>query len=196
MSYIPKVFEANDKELMNFIVKEGFGQLITYANEQFFISPVPFLFDVNTSRLRFHLAKANPHWEHLAGQPSILTLTGPHHYISPSIYQSPGVPTWNYQVATIYGTCEINSSNSELIQLLVELTEKYESRLPNPWQVKISDPLLQAIVGVEMQVARIEGKFKLGQNRSAEDQHNIKSWLENQGANALADAMQLPPKAP
>ena len=102
--YIPKHFNVSDKEeILAFIKGNSFGQLISLVEGKLFSSHIPFLFRGENQSLLCHVAKNNPQWENIEGQEVLITFQGPHDYVSPSWYSSPGVPTWNYQSVHIYG---------------------------------------------------------------------------------------------
>ncbi len=102
---------------------------------------------------------------------------GPHAYVSPSWYSSPGVPTWNYAVVHLRGKPRLIESESELEAVVQRLTHVYESHMPNPWKPNLEGErrtkLLSMIVGFEIEVMDIQAKFKLSQNRPLEDQQTV-----------------------
>jgi transcriptional regulator len=125
--------------------------------------------------LRTHLARANPQAEHLAtGAESLVIFHGPHAYVSPTWYATePNVPTWNYAVVHAYGTPRL-MDESGLRTLLVDLSAQFESGRPEPWRAEaLADDyvakMLRGIVGVEIAITRLEGKWKMSQNKREED---------------------------
>ena len=112
---------------------------------------------------------------------------GPHAYVSPTWYAtSPAVPTWNYAAVHVYGKPAASEDRDFTKAALVDLVAKYESTRSNPWRAEglapdVFDKLASAIVAFEMPVERIEGKFKLGQNRSREDRGGMLAGLEGEG---------------
>lgn len=146
------------------------------------------------------MAKANPQWKHLAPTENVLAVfCGPHAYISSRWYASAGVPTWNYTVAHLRGTPRLITSDTELAELVRRLTEKFESARLQPWSPSMTQEheqsLLAMIVGFEIRVTHTQGKFKLGQNRSLEDQRRVAAELARSGNAtevALSKLMQLP----
>jgi len=106
---------------------------------------------------------------------------GPHAYVSPSWYSSPGVPTWNYAVAHLYGLPQLVEDEAELVTEVERLTAVHESRFPTPWQASLATEkqtgLAKKIVGFEIEITQIQGKFKLSQNRPPEDQRRVISRL-------------------
>jgi len=121
-----------------------------------------------------------------------VTLQGDHAYVSPSWYESAGVPTWNYQAVHIEGIAESFSDTERLKEVVDALTEKHESTYPIPWKPDYAASMLRGIVGVEIAIASVQCKFKLSQNRSPLDQANVKAEIRSAGHNAMADAMDTP----
>ena len=131
-----------------------------------------------------HMAKANPQWQQLesTGQPLVI-FQGPHAYISPTLYESEfAVPTWNYAAVHVYGVPRIITEAVELQSMLEKLVSIYESGRHPPWSVSWEDERykdrLNSIVGFEIEITRIEGKFKLSQNRPPADQLSVIEGLK------------------
>jgi transcriptional regulator len=150
--------------------------------------------------LEGHLARANPHWQAMDGTEEFLVVfSGPHGYVSPTWYGTrPAVPTWNYAVIHAHGKPRVRPDDADFCRrVLGELVRRYEAG-PGGWRLEdqpdgFIDKLLPAIVGFEMSVERVEAKFKLGQNRSAEDRAATVAGLERVAspeAAALADLMR------
>jgi len=128
--------------------------------------------------LRGHVAKANPHWQFLEQQPHCLIIFhGPHAYISPANYNTREVvPTWNYGAVHAYGQAKTLSRPDELLQILHELIPMFEPAYAEQWATlsqTYRDRMLNHIVGFEINVTKIEAKFKLSQNRARNEQQNI-----------------------
>ena len=188
--YIPKHFDGGDEAVaLDFIEANGFAQLTGLLDGELFCTHLPLMLDRTNHRLLGHMARANPQAKALDGQRLLSVFSGPHDYISPSWYQSPGVPTWNYQAAHVLGTCRLIEAEDALHQLLHELTAKYEAELPEPWQPEYKPAMINAIVGFEISIKRIDLKFKLSQNRSHEDQVSVVRALRLRNNQALASAM-------
>ena len=189
--YIPSSFVISDKTTINpFIHDHAFGQLISLHNKKLFSTHMPFVFDEKSNVLLGHVAKANPQHQDLEGQEAMVTITGAHGYISPSWYVSKSVPTWNYQAVHIYGQCKLFTDAERLKQLVDTLTVKYESDLPQPWQPDYQTNMLNGIVGIEFQISKIECKFKLNQNKTAEDIQGVINHLDPVKQADLLAAMQ------
>lgn len=188
--YTPKHFEITDlSEIFAFIEANAFGQLISQVEGRLFSSHIPFLVSEDKTRLFGHLARQNPQHLELEGQEILITFQGPHAYISPTWYSSPGVPTWNYQVVHVYGQCTVFDDADRLKQLVDTLANLYEKGSENPWQPDYKEILLNAIVGVEIHISEVQCKYKLSQNRSEQDQKQVAQHLQQQGSNQLADEM-------
>lgn len=189
--YIPKHFEVTDRDVLcAFINENAFGQLVSTVGGRLFSTHMPFLLSDDSTRLIGHVARLNPQHTELDGQEVLITLQGPHDYISPSWYASAGVPTWNYQAVHIYGRGRVFDDTDALRSVVAALTEKYEAAFERPWQPDYKAAMLSAIVGVEVTISEIQGKFKLSQNRPAQDQRQVVTQLKAQGADALAAAME------
>jgi transcriptional regulator len=201
--YTPKPFVERDaRRLAAFLENHPFGTLISVDEGAPIISHVPFLFEHSAGthgRLTGHLARANPHGRLLTKGETVLTLfQGPHAYVSPAWYATPGgVPTWNYAVVHVRGVPRLVEEPNQCAEILRRMTAAYESRLPIPWQFDGSEEkyarLLDMIVGLEIEITAIQGKFKLSQNRSPAERRQVIAKLQEAGAGApreLADMME------
>ena len=134
--------------------------------------------------LRSHMARANPQWRQFeSGKELLCIFHGPHAYISPSWYvMQHTVPTWNYAVVHVYGIPSL-LDETILRKIVYDTTDKYESGRPEPWRIPLGEDeikkQLKAIVGFSVQITRVEAKFKLGQNRSIEDQDSMLQALQS-----------------
>lgn len=184
--YVPAAFAVHDEAaLYDFVERYGFATLVSQSENGPFASHVPLLLDRARRRLLGHVARANPHCEFLEAGDSLAIFHGPHAYISPTWYVTlPAVPTWNYAAVHIYGKAKLVGA-AELGEIVERLVEQYESPESAP-QVNalpadLRARLLAGIVGIELPIERIEGKFKLGQNRPPADHASMLARLE-QGA--------------
>ena len=183
--YIPPLNRVEDRQAINaFIHAHGFATVITNIRGKTIASHLPVLFDEETNVLRSHMARANEQWKQVASGDEVLCVFhGPHAYISPSWYEEQHtVPTWNYAVVHVYGKPSI-VDEAQLKQIVLDTTTKYESSMPQPWKIPLSEKeigqMLKAIVGFKIHIVRVEAKFKLGQNRSAEDQEKMLRNLQS-----------------
>ncbi len=191
--YIPKHSEITDEtEISRFIEANSFGQLISLIDTEIVSTHIPFLFDAESRVLLAHMAKANPQWQQIQKQKVLVTLQGEHAYVSPSWYESAGVPTWNYQAVHIEGIAESFTDPKKLKRVVDKLTEQNESGYPDPWQSDYAASMLRGIIGIEISITSIQCKFKLSQNRSVQDQSNVQEQLADRGHEALANKMNKP----
>jgi len=189
--YIPKYFEITDTdEIFAFVKANAFGQLVSSVNGQLFSSHLPFLVSEDKTTLICHVAKQNPQWEDIESQEALVTFQGPHDYISPSWYDSHGVPTWNYQAVHLYGKPQIITDSEQLKNIVETLTKTYESTTEQPWIPKYKGSLLNIIVGIEIEITNIQCKYKLSQNRSVTDQKTVIRELKKRGSVKLSQAMK------
>ena len=180
--YVPKLFAVEDvPRLQDFMEEFNFAALVTQRDGQLTASHIPFLLDRSAEpygTLRAHIAIRNTQLKDLQSDARALVIfQGPHTYISPSWYVNPeNVPTWNYTVVHAYGVPKIGNK-AAMVQLLKDLVGKHEKSLQPPWDF---DPnaawvqkLLTEIVAFEIKIEKLEGKFKLNQNRRPEDRAGV-----------------------
>jgi transcriptional regulator len=189
--FIPQHFEVTDREeILAFIKANAFGQLISSVEGRLFSSHLPFFLGNDRQSLICHVAKRNPQWKGIEDQEVLVTFQGPHDYVSPSWYSSPGVPTWNYQTAHVYGKPTLITETEKLKNIVNELTGVYETSLEKPWEPEYKDSLLNAIIGIEIKITEIQCKYKLSQNRSESDQNQVTEELQKRGSVQLSQAMK------
>lgn len=189
--YIPKHFEVTGTdEIFSFINANAFGQLISTVKGQLFSSHIPFLVSEDKTSLICHIAKQNPQWEDIENQEALITFQGPHDYISPSWYSSPGVPTWNYQTVHVYGKPKLITESEKIKSIIETLTNIYESSNDQPWIPEYKGTLVNVIIGIEIEITNIQCKYKLSQNRSISDQQQVVKELNKKGSVELAKAMK------
>lgn len=191
--YSPAAFKVEDRDqLIAFMRRHSFATIVTHDGVVPHATQMPVLFRDDESgggTLVTHLALANPQWRHFESGEEILVLfTGPHAYISPAWYSTtPAVPTWNYTAVHAYGRPRLITEHETLAAMLHELVEFYERDRPDRWNGELPDEfrdgLMKAIVGVEIELTRLEGKFKLSQNRPA-DALGVMAALEKSGSPA------------
>ena len=189
--YIPRHFEVTDKEeIFAFIEANAFGQIISNVEGRHFSTHLPFLVSRDRTKIYAHLAKQNPQHAGIEGQEALITFEGPHDYVSPSWYSGPSVPTWNYQAVHVYGQCRVFNDLDKLKQVVECLTDKFESGFETPWQPEYKATMLSAIVGIEIIISEVQGKYKLSQNRPAQDRRQVAQQLKSAGSDKLAGAME------
>jgi transcriptional regulator len=197
--YIPEHFRLrHDADAIAFMRANPFAILISSTDEGPFATHLPLSVHAEERKtvLRGHVAKANPHWRYLEQQPQCLTIFhGAHSYISPSNYVAlDSVPTWNYAAVHVYGDARIFSSPEQLHGMLDELIETFDPAYRSQWDQTtptFRENMLRQIVGFEIVATRIEGKFKLSQNRTRLDQSNVIASLEKSADTAVSGVSQL-----
>lgn len=184
--YTPRSYRNESlPDLHAFIRRYNFATLFTHSGGESFVTHVPFMIDPERGAfgtLIAHVAKANPHWRAFEGAaPSVVVFAGPHAYISPAWYDDQvTVPTWNYTVVHATGVPRLVTDESILRAMVMRLVDTHEAPLGHPWDVSKADleTDIKGIVGFEIPIDRIEGKFKLNQNRSRADQEGVVRALE------------------
>ena len=207
MVYLPPHFtEARPSVLVEHIERYDFGLLVSHGAAGLVASHIPFLIERDRDKLHLHghLARPNPQVGDLAQGGEVLAIfSGPHAYISPNWYaDGPSVPTWNYVDVHAYGTVSLIEDVDWLRGLVRRLSERHEAHNPVPWRMQdlpeaYLEGMLKGIVGLDIAVTRLEGKYKLSQNRPAADRPLVIAALEGQGdADALAVARLMREREP
>ncbi len=201
--YIPPFNRAGEEvELRTLIAGVRAGWLVTNGQES---APsatfLPVLWRGDT--VVAHMARANPHWHEIGSDtPALVILTGPDAYVSPTFYATKaehgkGVPTWNYSAVHLTGIARVHHDAEWLRMAVEELTNEHERGRQAPWHTTDApsayiDGQLRGIVGVEVTVAKVEGKAKLSQNRSRPDREGVVTGLrQSDRANDLSVADQM-----
>ena len=190
--YLPKLFKEEHVEVMHELIRQhSLATLVTAAPDGLTANHLPMLIDPDPApygTLRFHVARANPVWREFEAKTDALAIfAGPQGYITPSWYATKRetgkvVPTWNYVVVHAYGPLVIHDDSEWLRAFLTRLTGKNESPRAQPWLVTDApadyvDARLKEIVGIEMPVRRLEGKWKMSQNRVPRDRAGVVEGL-------------------
>jgi transcriptional regulator len=197
--YLPPAFtETRPAVLVAHIERHDFGLLLSRGTAGLVASHIPFLVERRDEELHLlgHLARPNPQVEDLGQDGEVLAIfSGPHAYISPRWYAGgPSVPTWNYVDVHAYGTVRLIKDDDWLRGLLRRLSEQHEAGSPAPWRIEdlpeaYLEGMVKGIIGLDIAVSRLEGKFKLSQNRPAADRPRVIAALEQGGdENSLAVA--------
>src|SRR5579871_2781194 len=173
--YLPAHFREDDIAVLHdFIRNHSFGILVTQHEGAPFATHLPFLFDAARGphgTLIAHMALGNPQWRTFSEQREALAIfSGPHAYVTPSWYEVElSVPTWNYAIVHAYGTLELLQTD-ELREQLNELVRVNEAGFEQPWPNRLPDDyrekMMRGVVGFSMRITRLEGKFKMSQNRN------------------------------
>lgn len=190
--YTPSHFAEADLATLHALLRDyPLGAIVTHGEDGLSADHIPFEIAPPTPEapfgvLRAHVARANPLWQR-AGREALVVFQGPQAYISPAFYEEKRatgkvVPTWNYAVAHARGVLRAIEDPAWILALLERLTARHEAPRQAPWSVRDApreyiDKLLNAIVGIEIVLTRLDGKWKVSQNRPREDQANIAAGL-------------------
>jgi transcriptional regulator len=208
--YIPAHFAADDATVRELLARHGAADLITRTEDGLLATMLPFAYDPEAGEhgaLLGHVARNNDQWRKPALGESLAIVRGPDAYISPSWYAAKAehgrvVPTWNYVTAHVYGRLVVHDDPQWVEDVVRRLTVKHETAKASPaqlaepvWSVddaprQYIDGQLRAIVGLELQIARIEAKAKLSQNRSAADVAGVIAGLSARGDHRSAGAVK------
>ena len=194
--YIPKHFEERDLAVLHALIRSNpLGTWVTEVDGQLVVNHIPFIIDATRSpfgTLVGHVARANTVWSTLSTRiESVVVFQGPQAYITPSWYATKRehgkvVPTWNYAVVHAHGVPHVVNDRGWLRDHVTKLTSIHESQLARPWSVSDApssyiDTMLEAIVGIEIPIARLVGKWKASQNRSVPDRDGVVAGLDERG---------------
>ena len=206
--YNSKLFEETRLDVLHEHIRQHpFGMLVTHTPKGLHANHIPFEVDADSlpyGTLRGHIARANPLWRDLPGNAQALAVfRGPNTYISPSWYPTKRetgkvVPTWNYSVVHAHGTLRFIEDRAWLRAFVEGLTNRYEGGRADPWHITDApsdyiEQMLGAIVGIEMPITRLEGKWKVSQNRPGQDRDGVIENLGREGresAAAMADLVR------
>jgi transcriptional regulator len=206
--YIPTAFAESDlAKQHDFIEQNGFGLLVSQVEGLPFVSHLPFLLDKTAGPhgcLLGHMARANPQWAEAGDQDVLAVFSGPHAYVSPTWYEDENVvPTWNYVAVHAYGRLQIVREDQDLARILERFVAFYEATLPRPWRFDaasdFSKKMMKAVVGFRIKISRIEGKWKLNQNRPREQRERVARTLRtfaDDNARGVASLIEKDLQAP
>jgi len=202
--------ESDTERILALVEGHPFGQLITAPDGVPYVSHLPFLLDRGDWKLRLlgHMARANPQWRHFESGREVLTVfNGPHAYVSPGWYASADVQTWNYAVAHLRGVPRLVEDAAELEALLNTMIRAHKSDTVETWRTGLTQErqakLFEMIVGFEIGITELQGKFKLRQNRPEEDRGQVAAALLRSGdqidaavARLMTESGRTPRSAP
>ena len=206
--YVPPHFLEDDKSALHRAIGETrLATLVTLGSEGMEASHVPILLDEGEGpygAIRGHLARANPQWRRASAEmPALIVFLGPDAYVSPNWYATKRetgkvVPTWNYLAIHAYGRVEFFEDAERLRAIVTSLTQRHEGRREKPWAVSDAPEdyikaQLRGIVGFRLPIDRLEGKWKLSQNRPEADRRGVVEGLEGEGGgpeSAIAQRMK------
>jgi transcriptional regulator len=194
--YQPPHFREDRLDVQHAMIRaHSFGALVTLGRDGLEASHIPFVLDEKASplgTLRGHLSRANGQWKAIdTTQEALIIFQGTHTYITPSWYQVKAetgkvVPTWNYVIVHAYGKPRVIEDGPWLAKNVADLTDLHEGTRAEPWAVGDAPDdfvagLLRGIVGIEIEISRIEGKWKASQNRPESDRAGVIAGLAGQG---------------
>ena len=194
--YIPTHFEEQDLAVLHALIRaHPLGTWVTQVDDGLEVNHLPFVLDQTRGQfgtLVGHVSRANAVWKAASSRvESVVVFQGPQRYITPSWYPAKHehgkvVPTWNYAVVHAHGTPRAVDDRAWLLKHVAELTSVHESGRDAPWDVSDAPPdyiegLVKGIVGIEIPIARLVGKWKVSQNRSVPDRLGVAAGLEATG---------------
>jgi transcriptional regulator len=206
--YVPAHFKPDDASVRELLAHHGAADLVTATSRGLLATLLPFVYEETAGgpergswgALLGHVARNNEQWREPAEGQALVIVRGPDAYISPTWYATTRehgrvVPTWNYITAHVYGRLVIHDDPVWVEALVRRLTARHEAHRAEPWSVDDAPPTyiagqLRAIVGVEVRIDRVEGKFKLNQNRSDADVVGAIAGLRASGRSEMAAAME------
>ena len=196
----PHFIETRQDVLHGLIRSHPLGLLISNGQDGPVANAIPFLLDAEAGpngRLRAHLAKANPQWRLLADNPAspvLVVFQGADAYVTPSWYETKRetgkvVPTWNYAIVQVRGMVRVIDDAQWIAQQISDLTLSQEGAREAPWAVTDAPPnfiqsQIKGIIGLEIEIAEISGKWKVSQNRPVADRVGVAEGLEKEAAGA------------
>jgi transcriptional regulator len=205
--YVPKSFEAPSQEAMHDVIcRYPLATVVTQGEAGLTANHLPTTLEQGIGplgSLRCHVARSNSMWRECSADTHALAIfQGPDCYVSPNWYPSKGetgevVPTWNYIVVHAHGNIRIIDDRDWLLSQVDKLTQHHESTFPRPWSLSDApddyvEKMLKSIVGLEFTITRLEGKWKLSQNRSEPDRAGVVAGLRQQNATVMADLVERP----
>jgi transcriptional regulator len=194
--YLPKLHEERDPGVLRALIRaHPLGTWATQGDGGIIMNHAPFILDAARGpygTLMCHVSRANTVWKSFSRTvDSVIAFHGAEAYISPSWYASKAlhgkvVPTWNYAVVHAHGIPEVLADESRLLEHLAQLTDAHEAGRVAPWHVGDAPAdfirhMSQQIVGIEIPISRIVGKWKVSQNRSPEDRRGVVAGLNGNG---------------
>jgi transcriptional regulator len=197
--YTPVRFQESDPQtLFAFMQEHSFAALTSLHQGQLFTTHLPFLLQQRGDQLMLigHMARANPQWKSFLAQEVLVIFAGPHCYISPTWYKAaPHVPTWNYTAVHAYGTPSLIEDPEAVHAVLRDLVEHFEASEATPWLMELPEDFRQnlqaAIVAFEIPVSRLQGKFKLSQNRTSSERAGVIAALSQKTSDNERGVYQL-----
>jgi transcriptional regulator len=206
--YLPTHFAVTEPEALHALMRAyPLGTLVTHGEGGLDANHLPFEFDAGEGErgiLRAHVARNNPLWQEVMdGQEVLVVFKAADGYVSPNWYPSKQehhkqVPTWNYAVVHAHGRIRVRDDARFVRRLLASLTRVHEAAEPKPWKMADAprdylEAMVAAVVGIEIEISELVGKFKLSQNKEAMDRQGVVDALQERDQAALAESMQRRP---
>ena len=198
--YVPSYFAVSELSKLHAAMEQySFATLVSGSEAELFASHVPLLIDRAAGpqgTLLGHMARANPQWRMAAEKDVLAIFSGPHAYISPTWYRAQQlVPTWNYVAVHAYGRLELLEDDAEVEALLHRMIAIYEAGEEQPWKLEGPEEfvsrMLKQIVGFRIPIKRLEGKWKLNQNRTTEQRGHVVEELRRRGDSNSQEVAKL-----
>jgi transcriptional regulator len=185
--YCPTLFREDRLEVMHDLIRHHpLGLLISHGSNGLLANLLPFELETTASErgvLHAHMARANPQWRELDGQPALVIFRGPDAYVSPSLYATKKetgkvVPTWNYVMVQARGSVKVRDESGWVADQIEALTAGREASRPQPWAITDAPPdyidaQRRLIVGIEIEVTTLEGKWKVSQNQPEANRRSV-----------------------
>ena len=197
--YIPRHFQPSDKAAQEFLSQIESGHLVSNTEKGLVSTLLPLIYDQEKNSLLGHIAKLNVQASLPTNQEALLISMLNETYISPNWYASKEehhkvVPTWDYMMVHAYGQLVIHNKPDWILNQVTRLTNHFEVNQPNPWNVDQAptdyvDGQIKAIVGIELNINRIEASFKMSQNKSKADLDGVIAGLQKAGKVPISEAI-------
>jgi len=194
--YIPRMNRIDDIETMaSFMAHNNFAIVVSADNQTPIATHLPLTIhhDNDVVHVRSHFAKANPHWKSITQGEVLIIFSGPHAYISPTLYDKfESVPTWNYVTVHAYGKARLIDADShpeELETIISDVINAHEPSYQAQWEQlpqRYKEGMKHGIIGVEIEITRLEGKAKLSQNKTTTEQKRIANSLLDHSESHIA----------
>jgi transcriptional regulator len=203
--YCPALFREDRLEVQQALIRSHpLGLLVSHGTNGLVANLLPFVLKAGASErgvLQVHMARANPQWRELDGQAVLVVFRGPDAYVSPSLYATKYetgkvVPTWNYAMVQVRGQARVRDQGEWLTPQLNALTTGREASRPHPWSVSDApadyvEAQKRAIVGVEIEIAVIEGKWKVSQNQPEANRRSVVAgFSKDDGTREMAELVR------
>ncbi len=188
--YTPKEYEVTDRSrLLEFMKENSFGILFSHTGDEPMATHLPFIIDEEAGDqglILGHMAKANRQWRYADGQQVMVVFHGPHTYVSPTWYQAEDVvPTWDYVAVHATGIFRAFEDRKGMEETVARLTAQHEASQPQPWKMDYTtayaDQRLKQIVGFQIEITSLQGKWKLNQNHPEERRERVSEKLKTLG---------------